>query len=88
MDFSKHLKQLVELNEINGTCVVKPGISNSCRCFAPRGRNESQRPSITTPRLILRPWRQSDRPLFAEQNADPEVMTLLEWRPFPAAERR
>ena len=25
---------------------------------------------ITTPRLVLRPWRQSDRPLFAEQNAD------------------
>ncbi len=26
MDFSKHLKQLVEVNEINGTCVVEPGI--------------------------------------------------------------
>ena len=32
---------------------------------------------ITTPRLVLRPWRQSDRPLFAEQNADPEVMRFL-----------
>jgi RimJ/RimL family protein N-acetyltransferase len=32
---------------------------------------------ITTPRLILRPWRQSDRQLFAEQNADPEAMRFL-----------
>src|SRR4029077_7057907 len=26
LDFSKHLKQLVEINEINGTCIVEPGI--------------------------------------------------------------
>ena len=32
---------------------------------------------IETPRLILRPWRSSDLPLFAEQNADPVVMRFL-----------
>ena len=32
---------------------------------------------IETPRLILRPWRPSDLPLFAEQNADPVVMRFL-----------
>lgn len=32
---------------------------------------------IETPRLILRPWRKSDLPLFAEQNADPVVMQYL-----------
>jgi ribosomal-protein-alanine N-acetyltransferase len=32
---------------------------------------------IETPRLILRPWRLGDLPLFAEQNADPEVMRFL-----------
>ena len=32
---------------------------------------------IETARLILRPWRDSDRPLFAEQNADPVVMRFL-----------
>ena len=32
---------------------------------------------ITTERLILRPWRENDRPLFAEQNADPVVMRFL-----------
>jgi RimJ/RimL family protein N-acetyltransferase len=32
---------------------------------------------IETPRLILRPWRQSDLALFAELNADPAVMRLL-----------
>jgi FAD/FMN-containing dehydrogenase/Fe-S oxidoreductase len=26
IDYSKHLKQLVEINEINGTCIVEPGI--------------------------------------------------------------
>ena len=30
-----------------------------------------------TDRLILRPWRDSDLPLFAEQNADPVVMRYL-----------
>jgi RimJ/RimL family protein N-acetyltransferase len=32
---------------------------------------------VKTPRLILRPWRQSDLPMFAEQNADPVVMRFL-----------
>jgi RimJ/RimL family protein N-acetyltransferase len=32
---------------------------------------------IETARLILRPWRDSDLPLFAEQNADPVVMRYL-----------
>jgi RimJ/RimL family protein N-acetyltransferase len=32
---------------------------------------------ITTPRLILRPWRESDFAPFAEQNADPVVMRFL-----------
>ena len=32
---------------------------------------------IETPRLILRPWRESDLPLFAAQNADPVVMRYL-----------
>jgi RimJ/RimL family protein N-acetyltransferase len=32
---------------------------------------------IETNRLILRPWRASDLPLFAEQNADPFVMRFL-----------
>jgi RimJ/RimL family protein N-acetyltransferase len=32
---------------------------------------------IRTARLILRPWRKSDLPLFAQQNADPEVMQYL-----------
>lgn len=29
---------------------------------------------MQTPRLILRPWRETDRPVFAAMNADPEVM--------------
>jgi RimJ/RimL family protein N-acetyltransferase len=32
---------------------------------------------IETPRLILRPWRDSDFAPFAEQNADPIVMRFL-----------
>jgi ribosomal-protein-alanine N-acetyltransferase len=32
---------------------------------------------IETDRLILRPWRKSDLPLFAAQNADPFVMRFL-----------
>jgi ribosomal-protein-alanine N-acetyltransferase len=32
---------------------------------------------IETRRLILRPWRESDLPAFAEQNADPAVMRFL-----------
>ncbi|XVQ15693.1 GNAT family N-acetyltransferase [Spirillospora sp. CA-255316] len=31
-------------------------------------------PTLTTPRLLLRPWRPSDRAPFADLNADPEVM--------------
>jgi ribosomal-protein-alanine N-acetyltransferase len=34
---------------------------------------------IETPRLILRPWRESDREPFARMNADPRVMEF-----FPA----
>jgi ribosomal-protein-alanine N-acetyltransferase len=32
---------------------------------------------IATPRLILRPWRDSDLALFAEQNADPHTMRFF-----------
>jgi RimJ/RimL family protein N-acetyltransferase len=32
---------------------------------------------LETARLILRPWRQSDLPLIAEQNADPIVMRFF-----------
>jgi len=32
---------------------------------------------IETARLLLRPWRDTDRPLFAEQSADPMVMRFL-----------
>ena len=39
------------------------------------GRREGS--MIETARLILRPWRTSDLPLFAEQNADPVVMRFL-----------
>jgi len=31
-------------------------------------------PSIRTPRLLLRPWRDADFPAFAAMNADPRVM--------------
>src|SRR4051812_3637701 len=37
-------------------------------------------PTITTPRLTLRPWRESDLEPFAAMNADPRVM-----RHFPKA---
>lgn len=36
-------------------------------------------PSLSTPRLLLRPWRDGDLEAFAALNADPEVM-----RHFPA----
>ncbi len=32
---------------------------------------------LKTERLLLRPWRASDRDLFAELNADPHVMELF-----------
>src|SRR5688572_29830754 len=32
---------------------------------------------IETDRLLLRRWRESDRPAFAAMNADPRVMELL-----------
>jgi 3-dehydroquinate dehydratase/shikimate dehydrogenase len=38
--------------------------------------------SIATERLLLRPWRASDRAAFAALNADPRVM---EWFPSPLA---
>ncbi|MHB9799220.1 GNAT family N-acetyltransferase [Pseudomonas sp. MT3] len=40
-------------------------------------------PSLTTERLLLRPWRAYDLPTFATLNADPEVM-----RHFPACMSR
>ena len=33
-----------------------------------------QAPSLVTPRLLLRPWRDADKAPFAALNADPEVM--------------
>jgi RimJ/RimL family protein N-acetyltransferase len=41
----------------------------------------SQTPILTTHRLILRPWRESDREPFARMNADPRVMEFLAMRP-------
>src|SRR5215469_1365749 len=41
----------------------------------------SQTPILTTHRLILRPWRESDREPFARMNADPRVMEFLATRP-------
>jgi RimJ/RimL family protein N-acetyltransferase len=32
---------------------------------------------LTTPRLLLRPWRESDRTPFAALNADPKVMEFM-----------
>lgn len=43
----------------------------------PKERLRQEAPVIETPRLLLRLWRPSDLPLFAEQNADPEVMHFL-----------
>lgn len=40
---------------------------------------------IETPRLLLRRWRQSDLDLFAEMNADPEVMRYF---PEPCSQER
>jgi RimJ/RimL family protein N-acetyltransferase len=34
----------------------------------------SHAPTLETERLILRPWRDADRRVFAEMNADPKVM--------------
>ena len=34
-------------------------------------------PTLTTPRLILRPWREQDFPAFADLNADPRVMQYM-----------
>ena len=31
-------------------------------------------PRLRTPRLLLREWREDDKPVYAELNADPEVM--------------
>ena len=35
------------------------------------------RPSLTTKRLILRPWREADLAPFAAMNADPRVMAFM-----------
>jgi RimJ/RimL family protein N-acetyltransferase len=37
----------------------------------------SSHPSLATPRLLLRPWRDQDPPAFAAMNADPRVMEFL-----------
>jgi ribosomal-protein-alanine N-acetyltransferase len=42
-------------------------------------------PRLTTERLLLREWRESDRAPFAAMNADPEVMRLMT-RPLDRAE--
>ena len=34
-------------------------------------------PQITTPRLVLREWREADRDAFAQMNADPRVSEFL-----------
>jgi len=34
-------------------------------------------PTLNTPRLCLRPWRDADLPAFAELNADPRVMEFF-----------
>jgi RimJ/RimL family protein N-acetyltransferase len=42
-------------------------------------------PSIRTPRLLLRPWRDEDLPAFAALNADPKVMEFFP-KPLDRAE--
>jgi RimJ/RimL family protein N-acetyltransferase len=42
-------------------------------------------PTLTTPRLLLRPWRDTDLPAFAALNADPRVMEFFP-KPLAAAE--
>ncbi|MGZ6339391.1 MAG: GNAT family N-acetyltransferase [Candidatus Limnocylindrales bacterium] len=46
---------------------------------APRaiGAVASPRPTLTTPRLVLRRWRESDLGPFARLNSDPEVMRFF-----------
>jgi RimJ/RimL family protein N-acetyltransferase len=43
----------------------------------------SEHPTLTTSRLLLRPWRDADRAPFAAMSADPQVMEffpkLLDW---------
>jgi ribosomal-protein-alanine N-acetyltransferase len=39
--------------------------------------DDSDMPRVVTPRLILRRWRQADRPPFAAMNADPRVMEFF-----------
>ena len=34
-------------------------------------------PTLTTPRLLLRPWRDDDLPAYAAMNADPRVMEFF-----------
>ena len=40
----------------------------------PQRSSSRQHPTLRTPRLILRPWRDADLAPFAELNADPRVM--------------
>ena len=52
----------------------KPARQQARRQDCPPHIAEMPLPHIHTTRLHLRPWRTSDRPLFAALNADPEVM--------------
>jgi ribosomal-protein-alanine N-acetyltransferase len=47
----------------------------------------SSQPTLTTPRLILRPWRDDDLPAYAAMNADPRVMQFFQktWTPQESA---
>ena len=44
-------------------------------------------PTLTTPRLVLRPWRDDDLPAYAAMNADPRVMQFFQktWTPQESA---
>lgn len=43
---------------------------------------------ITTPRLLMRQWREEDLDPFAAMNADPKVMEFFPGTADPATERR
>ena len=42
-----------------------------------QGNSLTTHPTLTTRRLVLRPWREQDLPAFAELNADPRVMQYM-----------
>lgn len=45
-----------------------------------RGSRPSCSPTLRTPRLVLRAWREADLPAFAALNADPAVMEFMPGR--------